>query len=546
VPNYSFFNMWTFLNDAPQNEGGGFNPRTGVPTTIRQDQRENILGFFAQDDIKLRPNLTINLGLRWSYFGPLSSKQNNMLQAIPGAGSSYLTGLVIRPGDSWNAQKDNFGPEVGFAWSPNKFHQKLVLRGGYGLNYNQEEIAISANIVNNPGLVVFPNLNQPTPTSPNVGLIYALSSSPNDLNGYPANPNPCCTLTFGANGLPTGASGVGVQIFPSTLPTLRVHHYSFDMQYDIGHEFVMSLGYQGSLSRNLFFHQNPLAVPATLGDTFNPQIGGGDNWGTNGRGNYNAMLAELKHRFAHQFMADAQYTWSRSMDTSSAPYSEQPYPYNLNLDYGRSDYNVTNAFKLFGMWQPVFFHGSNGWLEKVAGGWSLSGIFNWHSGFPWNPFISNANGASLYCGQCGYGQVLPETYLGGAGNSTSNKAYETVAGSNFPLGGATYFSTTPPPTFTGTASGTALPPNPGVARNSLTMPGYRDVDLTLSKGFGLPKMPVLGENAKIELRMDAFNVFNNLNLNENNIANNIGSSNFGTISAGLAGRVLSIGARFSF
>ena len=70
------------------------------------------------------------------------------------------------------------------------------------------------------------------------------------------------------------------------------------------------------------------------------------------------------------------------MDTSSAPYSEQPYPYALNLDYGRSDYNVTNAFKLFGMWQPVFFHGSNNWVEKIAGGWSLSGIWNWHSGFP--------------------------------------------------------------------------------------------------------------------------------------------------------------------
>ncbi len=76
------------------------------------------------------------------------------------------------------------------------------------------------------------------------------------------------------------------------------------------------------------------------------------------------MLAEVKHDFSRQFMADVQYTWSRSMDTSSAPYSEQLYPYDLGLNYGRSDYNVTNAFKLYGMWQPVFFHGSNSWLEK--------------------------------------------------------------------------------------------------------------------------------------------------------------------------------------
>lgn len=552
VPHYNFFNLWDFLNDAPKNEGGGFNPNTGFPTTIRQDQRENILGFFAQDDIKLRRNLTVNLGLRWSYFGPLSSKQDNMLRAIPGAGANYLTGLVIRKGDSWSGQKNNFGPEIGFAWSPSKFNDRLVFRGGYGLNYNQEEIAISANIVNNPGLVVFPNFDTNSPTTINPGIYYATSSDPHNLYGYPANPN--TISTFGSNGLPTTGS-VGVQIFPGTLPTMRVHHYSADMQYDLGHQFVMTLGYQGSLSRNIFFHQNPLAVPATLGYTFNPQIGGGDYWGVNGRGNYNAMLAELKHQFSHQFMADAQFAWSKSMDTSSAPYSEQPYPYNRSLNYGRSDYNVGRAFKIYGMWQPVLFHGSNSWLEKIAGGWSLSGIFNWHSGFPWTPFVS-VDGGNLYCGQCGYGQLLPAAYLGGAGDSTSSDAFKGPVSSNYPKGGAAYFAATPQcsmtittncyTTYTGSAYGTAVPPAPGAARNSLTLPGYRDVDLTLSKGFGLPKIPVLGENARFELRMDAYNVFNNMNLNPSSISNNISNSNFGTISNALAARVLALGARFSF
>jgi hypothetical protein len=70
--------------------------------------------------------------------------------------------------------------------------------------------------------------------------------------------------------------------------------------------------------------------------------------------------------------------------------------------------------------------------------------------------------------------------------------------------------------------------------------------MTLAKAFGLPRMPVLGENARIELRFDAYNLFNNLNLNPNDIQNNIGSSIFGTITGALAARVITLGARFSF
>jgi hypothetical protein len=72
------------------------------------------------------------------------------------------------------------------------------------------------------------------------------------------------------------------------------------------------------------------------------------------------------------------------------------------------------------------------------------------------------------------------------------------------------------------------------------------VDLTLANAFGLPKAPVLGENARIELRIDAYNLFNNLNLNPNAIVNNIAASNFGTITAALSARVITLGARFSF
>ena len=553
VPSYNFFNVWDFLNDAPHHEGGGFDPSTGAPTTQRQDDRENLFGFFVQDDFKLRRNLTINLGLRWSYFGPLYAKQNNMFVATPGVGANFLTDLTVaRKDGAWNAEKNNFGPQIGFAWSPGRFNDRIVFRGGYGLNYNQEQIAISAGVNSNPGLITFPTLQMPTPTSTNPGIIYATSADVHSLTSYPANPN--TIVSFGPNGLPTTGQ-VGVSIFPNPLPTMRVHHYSFDMQYDVGHNLIMTLGYLGSVSHNIFFHENPNATPAAQGLALNPQIGGGDLWGVSGRGNYNAMLAELKHQFSRQFMADAQFTWSRSMDTSSGPYFEQPYPFDPDLNYGRSDYDVSKAFKLFGVWQPVFFHGNKSWVEKVAGGWSLSGIFNLHSGFPWTPVVS-VQGGSLYCGTCGYGTLFPTAFLGGAGTSENPDAFKTAATSNFPKGAAAYFVAPVPCSPTQTTNcytafgnpsdfGSSLPPT-GVRRNTLNGSRYMDVDLTLAKAFGLPTMPVLGEKARIEFRIDAYNVFNNLNFDPNTISKNIADPSFGTYGAALSGRSVTMGARFNF
>jgi len=541
VPSYRFFNIWDFLNDAPHQEGGGFDPSTGFPTTQRQDDRENILGFFVQDDFKVRRNLTLNLGLRWSYFGPLYAKQGNMFVAVPGAGANYLTDLTVRKGDAWDAEKHNFGPQVGFAWSPGQFNDRFVIRGGYGLSYNQNQIAISANVNANPGLIVFPTLSMSAPNAPNPGIIYATSSDPQNLNGYPANPN--AIVSFGSNGLPTSGA-VNVTPFPRDFPTMLTHHFSLDTQYEIGHDLVMKVGYSGSKGRNLYFHQNVNAVPAALGFQLNPQIGGGDLWAPTGHSSYNALLTQLTHRFSKQFMADVQFTWAKSLDTSSGPYFEQDYPYDLNLNYGRSDFDVGKTFKIYALWQPVFFHGSHSWMEKVIGGWSLGGLFTMHSGFPWTPVVGF--GGSLYCGTCGYSQLLPAAFLGGAGTSTSNDAFKTVPNSNFPNGGAAYFV---PPTFTaftGPDFGPALPQPPGMRRNFLNLPGYKDVDVSLAKAFGLPRMPVLGENANFEFRVDAYNLFNNLNFNPNSISNNIGNPNFGTISTALSGRVVTMGARFNF
>jgi hypothetical protein len=142
---------------------------------------------------------------------------------------------------------------------------------------------------------------------------------------------------------------------------------------------------------------------------------------------------------------------------------------------------------------------------------------------------------------------LPANVQGAFGTSTSNDAFKT--GSNFPGGGAAVFTVPTFTAFSGSDFGSALPQTPLVKRNSLNGPGYKDVDITVVKAFGLPNNKVLGEGAKIEFRMDAYNVFNNLNFRNSNpgdISNNIDAGNFGQATVALAGRVVTLGARFAF
>jgi Carboxypeptidase regulatory-like domain len=555
-PNFNFFNVWDFLNDAPQSESGTFDPTTGTPTAARQDNRESLWGVFVQDGWKVKPSLTLNLGLRYSYFGPLYAKQNNMFWAQFGSGSDRLTGLTVhKGGDLWNAQKGNFGPQFGFAWTPGFYKQKLVIRGGFGLNYNQNEIAITGNVSGNPGLTVSPNFSMNQPTDANPGIVYQIPSDSHSLFGYPPNSN--TIVSFGSNGLPT-SSQVSVTAFQRNMPTMYTEHWSLDTQTDLGAQFIFSLGYQGSKGLHSYFHYDENAVASVNSIPLNPQVNSVNFFDNIGHSSYHAMIVGLKHQFSHHFMIDAQATWARSMDTSSAPYSQQFYPYDTTLNWGRSDYDIRNQEKIFGIWQPMLFRGQHNLLERLVGGWSISGILNLHSGFPWTPYY-NSNKGSAYCSTCGYSNFLPAAYLGGAGQHTSNDAYKSGPGvgtgvnENFPNGGLAYFTPpaiAPAPTFP--ATGGVPPQTPGIRRNFLTGPGYRDVDATVTKSFGLGRIKGMGEGTAIEVRADAFNLFNNLNfkpggaLNGGGINDNISLPNFGQATAALGSRTVTLQARFHF
>jgi hypothetical protein len=556
TPNYTFYNLWDFMNDAPEAEGGNFQATTGIPGGFRNDNRENLFGAFFQDDWKVRPNLTLSAGLRYSYFGALTDKDKNMGVLSFGSGASLLTGITIRTGiGAWKPQKLNFGPQFGFNWSPNLFKNKLVVRGGYGLNYNQQQIATANNYdFNPPGTSSLPGSSK-GPTEINPNIIYAISSSPTNAFGYPANPN--TITTFNSAGLPTGG-GANLGGLPGTLPTEYSHHFSLDIEYDLGHSLVANIGYEGSAGRHLLYDYDANALGQIMGAPQNPLVNGVNTFGSKGTSNNHMMLAGLKHQFSHTFSAEAQFTWAHSMDTGSGPYGRDAYLFHPDFSYGRSDFDINKSFKLFGIWQPVIFRGSHNWAEKIAGGWSFSGIMTLHSGYGWTPVYQEPH--QIYCNTCNYGyQNLRPIYLGGAGTSTSNDAFKT--GSNFPSPGIadtgtnqdqftnSYFKV---PNYANAI--TDLPgqatnnyiPAPGITRNSFAGPGYRNVDFTISKAFGLPSMRVLGENARIEVKANMFNVLNLLNVNPSSLSTNIANSNLGQASSALGSRTIDMQARFSF
>jgi hypothetical protein len=141
-PGYTFNNIWDFLNDAPIQESAQFDPKTGVPSALRKDLRNNIIGLFFQDNYKVKSNLTVTAGLRWEYFGPISEKNGKLASVVFGTGANYFSNLSVRTGGSqYNAQKTNFGAQLGFAWSPREivghdFGSRLVFRGGFGVAFN--------------------------------------------------------------------------------------------------------------------------------------------------------------------------------------------------------------------------------------------------------------------------------------------------------------------------------------------------------------------------------------------------------------------------
>jgi len=265
----------------------------------------------------------------------------------------------------------------------------------------------------------------------------------------------------------------------------------------------------------------------------------------------------------------ANYRYSKSLDQCSSDQNcNQTFPFQQSTERGPSDFDVTHTFTMNVLYELPFFRSRHDWLHTVAGGWKLSGILTLNSGFPWTPVVGTCV-VNVFGNVC---PTRPTAYLGGAGTNYSTSNFQRLDG-NFsgestgtvtcdqgpPVTCTTkYFKVVDTPTGLG-----VLPPAPGVGRNSFRGPRYTGIDMSFGKRFTLPKMPVFGENAGFEIKANAFNVFNKINLGAfgfNSGSTSLGSFqpdgsggttfapnvNFGRGTGALGGRTIEFVGKFSF
>ncbi len=529
-PNFDFGNLWNFANDAPVSESAFFDPSTGSFTDLAAYARTRNYALFVQDDWKFRPNLTLNLGLRWDYFTPLHSTRDRISNLVLGPNGDLQGASIKVGGNLFKPDRNNFGPQLGFAWNPKMFNKDVVLRGGFGVGFNRLPGSRLLETRFNPPF--FANFFFDRPSG---NILYALS---NDLNtlGYPTNP--AARLTFDpTTGLPISGPAVGLNATLQDVPNSYAYRYSLSGEYEIGGGWIGTLTYQGSAA-----HKLPRLVPyQKFIAAQNPRIGNINLMLTDVNSNYNALLVGGQHRFARGFLFNAEYRWSKSLDTCSNDHDcRQTFPFDQSTEYGPSDFDVTHAFKASGVWALPIFQGRSDWVGRLAGGWELSGILTASSGFPWTPVVGGAACNAVVAGG-GVCPLRPIAQIQGATtDSTSNDTF--LGAGQFPGGGLLYF--VPPPT-----GSFDVPPRPGVGRNSLRGPNYFSVDMTVVKRFGFPSIKYLGENAGLEFKANIYNLFNRLNLEPfriNDDNTQIQHVDFGRALHALSGRVAEFQVRFSF
>jgi hypothetical protein len=447
--------------------------------TGRTGQRQWRDAVFGQDDFKLKPNLTLNLGLRWSFDQPIYEVNNKMANLNLATGAIEYAGVDGNSRALYDAVYTEFQPRVGFAYS---VRPRLVVRGGYGITSYLEGSGANLRLTQNPPFHVdFEQQGQnPTGATPATyapGLFYKAS------DGFPTTVPP--TTTFYA--------------WKKQLRPAITQEFSLTTEYELTDTTALSVGYVSILGRHLIDPQfgNQLTSPGTTAPFANVvgQVGIVKITGSDSDSNYNALQATIRQRLRGGLELTANYTYSKSLtndigfygvsNSNSGQYYQQN-AYDFNSEYGPAGFDVRHALNVTGVYELPFGRGrrfaggANRVIDEAIGGWKLSGSNVSYSGFPVT-VSSPANYSGLvyaFTGAARPNQIAPVHVVNRSLNA--------------------YF---------GTSAQAAYIPQPSdafgnVRPGSLRGPGYEQIDMSLQKSFALFR-----EHA-LDFRVDGFNLFN--------------------------------------
>ncbi|MCU1300770.1 MAG: hypothetical protein JWQ87_1054 [Candidatus Sulfotelmatobacter sp.] len=589
-PQYQFRGLLNFANDACCFfEQVQVNP-TGGPVNGQRHFRDADYALFAQDDWKLRPNLTINLGVRWEYFTPLTEARGTLSNYVFGS-EGFINGFVCAPvapltpckngNQLYQPDRNNFGPRIGFAWSPGMYGGKTVFRGGFGVVFNRNSDIVYDNVRQDTPYSALATACCTDPTTPTqapfgTNILYAVGAN-TQATSFPVNP----AFSNGVNSQgalcadPACSTTNQVQLFGAlpNEPNPYVYIFSLETQIEPMRDLVAKIGYQGSRARKLVRTIDLNRIMP--GDTFDGTQDKIQNKGSNGdpcgptnptclashptgnplfnniffplpdvNASYDAAVFSANYRMRHGLQFGANYSWSHAIDTASYELGfQQTDPGNQALDRGNSDFDIRQNFVLNALWDVPFFRGRHDFLGTVAGGWTISGIMSKHSGFPFSALIGSCDTNNDRNGD-GYCPDMPFSYNGGViANPSKQQWINGVFPNCLSVNGQVTAASCP--NFDVATKG------PGCrCRNIFTGPGYTSIDVSLGKEFAIPEVAFFGEGSKLAIRANLYNVFNILNLTPlipaTSSTDIINSGQFGRSSDGLAGRVIEFQARLSF
>lgn len=398
-----------FTNNPATNSGGDglATMLLGAPTSAsrgvtpyRSYYHLGEYGTFVEDDVKLSRRLTVNLGVRWDVFAPPRSLNNRManfdtvgLQMIyPGINGNDHTNIQTR----WN----NVGPRVGFEWD--LFGDaKTVVRGGYGIVYFPAMAAYSANGQLGLNVPFIFSQSYTEPTNPTASQYAALPTISQPFT------TPVTIQPIGTAALQAAAPTVIGWELSNKTPSAE--SYTLNIQHQVTPSMLLEVGYGGSQGRQLVSGLNLNEVePGTGSNASRRLIQPLSNLTTitdyrqRGRSNWNGLMVKINQRTSHGLAFLFSYTYGKARDCTDP----QSITFSCAASYGYSSYNVKHRAVGSAIWDlpgsNLSFR-SNGVLGGLAGGWQLTGIVTGTTGIPFQPTLNAGvnNGAPSWPNQVG-------------------------------------------------------------------------------------------------------------------------------------------------